>query len=106
MISSLQELETVPTALCVDALCAVRPRTANDPASIPFDAIAAPGAYVCNWNGYLLRVPPGALGPGSGRTINLVGAEPLFVTKISDDPEIPVTHARSTATGFHLRVSF
>ena len=24
--------------------------------SIPFDSIRSPGAYVCNWNGHLLRV--------------------------------------------------
>ena len=31
--------------------------------SIPFDSIRSPGAYVCNWNGHLLRVPEIALVP-------------------------------------------
>ena len=33
--------------------------------SIPFDSIRSPGAYVCNWNGHLLRVPETALVPDS-----------------------------------------
>lgn len=75
------------------------------PTSIPFDLLRAPGSYVCNWNGFLLRVPPGSLGPG-GREINIVGREPLFVTKISDDPNLPVTRARELASRLSLRVSF
>lgn len=47
--------------------------------SIPFDSIRAPGTYVCNWNGHLLRVPESALVPDG--VINLVGPEPLFVTR-------------------------
>lgn len=74
--------------------------------SIPFDTIRSAGTYVCNWNGYLLRVPDGALSPGSGRVINLVGSEPLLVTKISNDPELPVTSARVLAVGSRLKVSF
>ncbi len=74
--------------------------------SIPFDTISAPGTYVCNWNGYLLRVPEGALGPSSGRIFNLVGTEPLFVTKISDDPGLPVLRARQIAGDHALKASF
>ncbi len=72
--------------------------------SIPFDSIRAPGTYVCNWNGHLLRVPESALVPDG--VINLVGPEPLFVTKISDDPAVPLGRARQVATDMQLAVSF
>ncbi len=74
--------------------------------SIPFDTIRAAGTYVCNWNGYLLRVPDGSMSPGNGRVINLVGSEPLLVTRISSDPELPVRSARALASDMHLKVSF
>lgn len=82
------------------------PGVAIPAVSIPFDTIRDPGTYVCNWNGYLLRVPSGALGPGQGRAINLVGAEPLLVTRISTDPELPVSHAREVASDLGLRIRF
>jgi hypothetical protein len=75
------------------------------PASIPLDTIRDPGSYVCNWSGYLLRVPDGTLGQG-GREINIVGNAPLLVTKISDDPEIPVSRARRMAADFNLPIRF
>ena len=72
--------------------------------SIPFDSIRSPGAYVCNWNGHLLRVPEIALVPNG--VINIVGSEPLFVTKISDDPAMPLTKARRAAAEMRLATSF
>ena len=72
--------------------------------SIPFDSIRSPGTYVCNWNGHLLRVPPRALIPDS--VINLVGPEPLFVTKISDDPAVPLSQARQAAAELRVPVNF
>jgi hypothetical protein len=72
--------------------------------SIPFDSIRTPGAYVCNWNGHLLRVPESALVPNG--VINIVGAEPLFVTKISDDPAVPLTKARRAAAEMRLATAF
>ena len=72
--------------------------------SIPFDSIRSPGAYVCNWNGHLLRVPETALVPDG--VINIIGSEPLFVTKISDDPAVPLTKARRAAAELRLATSF
>ena len=73
--------------------------------SIPFDAIRDAGTYVCDWVGCLLRVPPGAFSAAS-RPINIVGLAPLFVTKISDDPDMPLTQARTAAAELDLRVGF
>lgn len=92
----------ISPALHADPLASA-PATAA--VSIPFDAIRAPGSYVCNWNGYLLRVPPDSISV-CVRPINIVGSAPLFVTKISDDPDLPVTVARQAAVNLCLRVSF
>lgn len=73
--------------------------------AVPFDAIGTPGAYVCNWSGHLLRVSQDVLGPDR-RPINIIGSAPLYVTKISDDPQIPVNRARALATAQQLEVRF
>lgn len=73
--------------------------------SIPLNAIDTPGAYLCRWNGFLLRVLPQCLRAGAG-AFNLVGGEPLFVTKLSDDPELPVRAAREAAHRQQLVTSF
>lgn len=78
---------------------------AGVPVSIPLDAVSGAGTYVCNWNGQLLRVPPGAATP-RGLAINIVGREPLFVTRISDDPRLPLERARERAAALRLLVGF
>ena len=72
--------------------------------SVPMDSIRTPGTYVCNWNGHLLRVPERALVPDG--VVNIVGPEPLFVTKISDDPDISLGRARQMAASLKLPTSF
>jgi hypothetical protein len=72
--------------------------------SIPFDSIRSPGTYICNWSGHLLRVPETALVPNG--VINIVGSEPLLVTKISDDPAVPLSKARQAAVELHLTANF
>ncbi len=73
-------------------------------ASIPFDVIHDPGAYVCNWSGHLLRISGEP--PTHDGVLNLVGSEPLLVTKISDNPMIAVNRARVIATQLELAVNF
>jgi len=82
--------------------CASAPATFVSPcphtgATVPFDTIASPGTYVCNWSGHLLRVPRGSVRAGQSVGLNIVGREPLTVTKISDDPDLPLTQARALA---------
>ena len=74
--------------------------------TIPFGNIQDPGCYVCNWSGHLLRVPEDGVAPGRSPLINIIGHEPLFVTKICDDPYIPVTKARLLASNFDIMVNF
>jgi len=75
------------------------------PSSIPLDAVCRAGTYLCNWNGQLLRVPPEAA-TARGLAINIVGREPLFVTRISDDPHLPLERARQCAAALRLTVGF
>ncbi len=74
--------------------------------TMPFESIQEPGCYVCNWSGHLLRVPEDGVSPGRSPVINMVGSDPLFVTKISDNPFIPVTKAKMLACNFDLHVTF
>ena len=73
---------------------------------IPFECICEPGAYVCNWSGHLLRVPKDAVSPGRSPLINIVGPDCLFVTKICNDPFVPVTKARLLACNCDMAVNF
>ncbi len=75
-------------------------------ACVNFENIVEPGAYICNWSGHLLRVPEDGVTPGRSPMINIVGPEPLFVTKISNNPFIPVTKAKMLACDFDLHVTF
>ena len=74
--------------------------------TIPFDAINAPGAYICNWSGHLLRVPEDGVTPGRSPLVNIVGCDPLTVTKISDNPFITLTKAKLLASNWDLNVNF
>lgn len=74
--------------------------------TIPFEAINDPGAYICNWSGHLLRVPEDGVIPGRSPAVNMVGPQPLTVTKISDNPFITVTKAKLLASNYDLAVNF
>ena len=75
-------------------------------ACIPFDCINEPGAYICGWSGHLLRVPEDGVTPGRSPMLNILGSEPPYVTKVSDNPFITLTKARLLACNFDLNVCF
>ncbi len=74
--------------------------------TVPFASVCEPGCYVCCWSGHLLRVPEDGVAPGRSPLINMVGPEPLFVIKISDNPFIPVTKAKLLACNADCNVNF
>lgn len=74
--------------------------------TVAFESINAPGAYVCNWSGHLLRVPEDGVIAGRSPLVNIIGQEPLFCTKISDNPYITLTKARLLASNFDIAVNF
>lgn len=73
---------------------------------IQFDSIQEPGAYICNWSGHLLRIPDDAVAPGRSPLVNVIGLEPLYVTKISDNPFVTLTKARMLACNLDVSVNF
>jgi hypothetical protein len=74
--------------------------------TMPFENINEPGTYVCQWSGHLLRVPEDAVAPGRSPLLTMVGQEPLYVTKISDDPYVTMTKARLIASNCDIYVNF
>lgn len=81
-------------------------KSSNFGAVVPFENINEPGTYICQWNGHLLRVPEDGVSAGRSPMINLIGPDPLFVTKISDNPWIALTKARILAANYDLQVNF
>ena len=75
-------------------------------AVIPFENINEPGCYICNWSGHLLRVPEDGVAAGRSPLVNIIGCEPLFVTKLSDNPYIPLTKAKMIASNLDCAVNF
>lgn len=73
---------------------------------VPFEAINDPGCYICNWSGHLLRIPEDAVKPGRSPVLVLKGMETLYVTKLCNDPYVPVTKARMLAADCDVVVNF
>lgn len=80
--------------------------SSNCGTTVAFDSIQEPGAYICRWSGHLLRVPDDGIAPGRSPLLNMIGCEPLFVTKISENPFVAVTKARLMASNYDLPVNF
>jgi hypothetical protein len=78
----------------------------HEGASTPFDQLTSPGAYVCNYSGTLFRVPDDALAPGRSPVIEIVSKTPMMLTKLCDDPWVPISKARQVASDWDLYVNF
>ncbi|MCG3127647.1 MAG: hypothetical protein CHACPFDD_02514 [Phycisphaerae bacterium] len=74
--------------------------------TFPWEQISTPGTYICNWSGHLLRVPADGVVGGFCPLFNIVGNEPLYVTKISEDPYLNISQARIAASNLDLTVNF
>ena len=74
--------------------------------TVPFEELQEPGCYICNWSGHLLRVPEDGVAPGRSPLISMVAWEPLYVTKISDNPFITITKAKMIASNLDCHVNF
>ena len=72
----------------------------------PFESISHPGCFVVNRTGELLRIPDDALAPGRSPTIDIVSKDPWKVTRISNDPYLPLNKARALAADMDLPVNF
>jgi hypothetical protein len=72
----------------------------------PFDLISQPGCFVMNKTGDLVRIPDDALVDGRSPTLDIVSNEPWLMTKISNDPYLPLRKARAVAADMDLHVNF
>lgn len=75
-------------------------------AQLPINSIWEQGAYVCNWDGNLVRVPENFQAGFGSPFFNVVSKEPLFVTKISEDPYVSISQARKVAANLDVPVNF
>jgi len=74
--------------------------------TVPFDSIQEPGCYICNWSGHLLRVPEDGIAAGRSPLVNIIGTEPLYVTKLSENPFVNITKAKMIASNLDCCVNF
>jgi hypothetical protein len=79
----------------------------DGPEKILLSEICSPGAYVCHWNGDLLRVTDGPVfdQPEAKEMEAPAGGEPRYVTQISPDPFIPLSRARMIAANMDLEIT-
>lgn len=71
-----------------------------------FEDLNSPGTYYSLWTGHLIRVPEDGVKPGRSPVIEIIGKEPMMVTKLSDDPYLVLTKARMIAADLDLEVNF
>ena len=74
--------------------------------SLAFSDVHTPGCYVARVSGDLFRVPEQALAEGDSPHMKIVSEPPKVVTKIADDPWVPINKARRLAADADLFVSF
>ncbi|MFQ5590464.1 MAG: hypothetical protein ACE5HE_04795 [Phycisphaerae bacterium] len=74
--------------------------------SLAFSDVHAPGCYVGRETGYLFRIPQEAVVEGRGPQIEIISRPPKTVTKIADDPWVPIGRARFLAADADLYVGF
>lgn len=74
--------------------------------TVPFSDLKQAGCYVFNLSGQLVRVPDEAAAPERAPGMDIIGSRPLLLTKISDNPFVPLTEARFIACNFDLHVTF
>jgi hypothetical protein len=78
----------------------------RSPIATAFNDISEPGTYYNHDTGWLVRIPEEALSPGHSPFLNVVSRDLNFVTKISDDPWIPVNKARQLCSNLDFMVNF
>ena len=79
---------------------------ASVPLTVAFEGIADAGCYISNATGDLFRIPPDALAQGRSPLISITSRDQFLVTKICDDPWIPISKARQLAADGDLPVNF
>ena len=71
-----------------------------------FSNLSEAGTYLWNETGHLFRVPEDAVKVGRSPVIEILGKEPIVVTKLSDDPFLTINKARMIAADLDLGINF
>ena len=74
--------------------------------TIQFNEISEPGAYYNHDTGSLYRVPAEILSLGHSPLLNIVTLDENFVTKVSDNPWVPLSKARQICCNMDFAVNF
>ncbi len=73
---------------------------------VPFSELHEPGCYISNSTGNLFRVPEDALALNRSPLIEIVSNTGTMMTRVSDDPWIPISKARQLAADTDLAINF
>ncbi len=74
--------------------------------TVPFNELSEPGAYYCNHTGWLYRIPNDCLTLGHSPVMNICSLDKCLVTKVSEDPWVPVNKARTICCNWDFAVNF
>lgn len=74
--------------------------------TVPFNNIADPGCYYGHETGWLYRIPNDILAMGHSPLVNIVSNEEHLVTKIAEDPWLPLNKAREICSNADFAVNF
>jgi hypothetical protein len=73
---------------------------------IPFGEIHESGTYVNIDTGSLFRIPEEALAKGRSPVMEIVSLTGPTVSKICDDPWVPISKARQLAADVDIQINF
>ncbi|HVP13674.1 MAG TPA: hypothetical protein VMV94_21040 [Phycisphaerae bacterium] len=74
--------------------------------NVPFDEVQTPGCYISKNTGNLYRIPAEALALGRSPLIEIVSKTGTLMTKISEDPWVPINKARQLCADADLYPNF
>jgi hypothetical protein len=81
------------------------PSSRQELLSLDFDQVSEPGVYVTQ-HGEMFRVHADFLAKAHRPAVNWEPTENRQVTRISEDPYLPITRCRQLAAHFDLTVNF
>jgi hypothetical protein len=79
---------------------------AQENAEVPFEAVTTPGCYVSRSTGNLYRIPAEALAFGGSPLLHTAFQAGSTVTKIAEDPWVPINRARQLCADADVHPSF
>ncbi len=82
------------------------PSKAGDVSRTPLGEVKEPGAYVCFGTGDLIRVVRTDAPSSEVELVDKHGDQPMLVTRVSEDPFVPISQARMAAANLDIEINF